>query len=93
LLIAFVGSLRDALAADPYQFDLLGDGSPRPAGADLAAAGANNSKILFFFMATLALIDQAVVGEYGYFLLIALGAIGFGVVIWTLNHWRDFLSF
>jgi hypothetical protein len=93
LLVTFAGSLRAAFAAEPYQFDLIGDSNPRPGSADLAAAGVNNSKIVFVFLATLALIDQAVVGEYGEFLLLALGAIGFGVVIWTLNHWREFLSF
>jgi len=93
LLVSFAGSIRLAFAAEPYEFSLSGTASRAPLAADLAAAGVNDSKMMFLFLSALGVLDQAVAGDFGYFLAVALAGIGFMLVLWTLNHWREFLSF
>lgn len=94
MLIGMFGSLRDAFAADPYEIVIqtsAGEVSSIDAGA-LAAPGPNATKILWMFLAGLSAIDWFV-GEFGLgmVLMMVVGSLAIGVILWTLRLWHDIL--
>ena len=93
LLVQTVVGLRNAMAVDPYVFAIDGSSTPHPTG--IAAAGPNDDKVLWIFMTTAGMLDQYVNANpaIGILVNVALAAVVFMVLVWTLNHWRDLLSF
>ena len=67
----------------------------RERNAGLAAAGVNDDKLMWLFMSGAAVMDQYVNANptVAVILGVATAVLAFMVVIWTINHWQDLLSF
>lgn len=94
MIIGFITAIRAAFTADPYVFNFNVSGfGPGPGEAALAMAGPNDDKILYLFLVALGVMDQSFVGTHAEILLIVMGIVGIGIAIWTLNFWKDLVSF
>jgi hypothetical protein len=94
LVIGLIGSIQSAFSADPYVFSFNTSGpGPGPGAAALMTDGPNDDKILYLFLVTLGVFDQSFIGTHAEILLIVMGTVGIGLAIWTLNFWKELISF
>ncbi len=98
LVIGIVVGVRDAFAAPPYQFTELGSGGQGggigPSAPALSQAGPNYDKMVWLFLIGAAWLDQAFTIEgLAQVLVLIMGGVALLLAIWTINFWREIISF
>lgn len=89
----FVSALKAAFGVDPAVLSLNGEGVAEE--SQLMVPGANNSKILWLFMISLAAIDSLLTTypALQIVFVIAMVSVSFGVIVWTLWFWSELLQY